>query len=184
MDTVTRLVAVRLMQRELAAMERDLKAKLATELVPGDRKQAALQLNGQTLPVGGVTFKKAGSPRPAVTDPQQATGWARGNLPALVQQRVNPSKVRNPELVDLVRHELPEYVETYIDPAQLLRAVGNPPVDAEGELIPGVELRPGADPSIAFLPADPDQDELLRQAIRQGDIRMADVLAVEAGEPA
>lgn len=126
-----------------------VRAELASALDVGDRKTAAL---ADGTKVGSITYAN-GRVTPRVVDERAFTAWVSENYPD--------------EIVPLVRSSFRDAI--------LAQAKANDaPVTANGELVPGIELRPG-NPYLTAKP-EPGVASVLLDAMRASAL-----LAIEAG---
>ena len=156
----TKLVALRVLTDLIKAEDGITREQFKAASDLGDRVTAAVEVDGQRIPVGSVTVTKprAGSVTASVVDEQALLAWCRTHRPGAVTECVRTSDQR----------QILDEVKTYggiMDPLTgTITEVPGIIVTEPGPGEPGCLVKPNA-----------DAERLIRQALADGTLTLADL---------
>lgn len=150
----TKLVMLKELQTRMKKVEAEIKAEWSEDAIPGDRKTAAVKVDGKPLKLGSVTYTNGRSGH-KVTNQGEFIAWVEENYPDLIE--------RVPTV--------PEWFAKNI--------CDNGGFDVEtGEEVPGVALVEGA--PFASVRPDKAAGENIESLLRSGELSWNEVLELES----
>lgn len=157
MDNMQRFVLSDIITKKITTGNKENKATVEEEMLPGDRKAVAFGEGGEAVVIAAVTRTK---PRESwkVTDEAALTQWVQQNHPDKVQMVPVPKEW---------------FVKSLLEQA----AANDFAVTDEGEEIPGIEKVTGT--SYASVKPEKDALELIRGLVASGTLDMGELLAIE-----
>lgn len=157
MDNMQRFVLSDIITKKITAGNKENKAAVEDEMLPGDRKAVAFGMDGEAVVIAAVTRTK---PRESwkVTDEAEFTKWVHQNHPDKVQMIPVPKEW---------------FVKSLLEQA----AANDFAVTDDGEEIPGIEKVTGT--SYASVKPEKDALELIRGLVASGELNMGELLAIE-----
>ena len=157
MDNMQRFVLSDIITKKITAGNKENKATVEEEMLPGDRKAVAFGEGGDAVVIAAVTRTK---PRESwkVTDEAALAQWVQKNHADKVQMVPVPKEW---------------FVKSLLEQA----AANDFAVTDDGEEIPGIEKVTGT--SYASVKPEKDALELIRGLVASGTLDMGELLAIE-----
>jgi hypothetical protein len=149
----TKLVMLKELQAKMKRVEAEIKAEWSADAIPGDRKTAAVKVDGKPLKLGSVTYTNGRSGH-KVTDQGKFVAWALEAHPEVVEQVPT----------------VPDWFTKNICDSEGF----DPETGAE---VPGVSLVEGS--PFASVRPDKEAGENIASLLRSGELSWNEVLELE-----